>query len=263
MELIGLPDYPGCVKQGFEAPTRLPDGRLGYLVRCGRNPKSALQALYMMAYDLQTGEATPVLEYPLPSQHISIAGYSWNPHMTRGITDDHNGFAEEIYLIMPDHWEPLPLKFSRAITAVWSPNGEQIAFWGAAEQHVYWAGKAEATFDLYLMDPNRTDSSEVLVLLRGFRHPYSMSWSPDSRWLVFAASSGRGRQDGLWLVDVADVADVANAKLYLLAPGRFVRPIWSPDGQKIASIQLTDDASIKDLVGVEVGAFLQMLSSDE
>ncbi|BCX05927.1 MAG: hypothetical protein KatS3mg053_3865 [Candidatus Roseilinea sp.] len=156
--MLSLPDQAGCDRNGFEDPARLPDGRLGYILRCGPTGEFR-DVLYMMAYNLDTEQVTPLLSYPLPSPLVGTGGYSWNPEMTRGITSDGNGrtLYEQLYWIEPDHWESLDIGFPQAYGAAWSPDGQQIAFFGAPEQGLEGIDRLDAVYNLYLMKPDGTD----------------------------------------------------------------------------------------------------------
>src|SRR6266511_3513963 len=44
-EQLQLADHPGCDRQGVEAPARLPNGQLGFIVRCFPAKDSALAKL--------------------------------------------------------------------------------------------------------------------------------------------------------------------------------------------------------------------------
>ena len=254
LEMLRLPDYPGCEHNGFEAPVRMPDGRLAYIVRC-LPPGVYVWQLYMMAFDPQTEHVTPLLSYTLPSRQVGSGGYSWNPDMSRGITSDGNGagLSEQLYWITPDHWEPLDVGLPQALGSDWSPDGTKIAFVGAPEQGLEGVGRADAVFNLYLMKP---DGSDRHSLLTGFRYPSPVSWSRDSHWIVFNATFGRLlTQTGLWLVDVD------TGKRFLIAPGYFSTPAWSPDGSQLVSLQTTGSYpnDHTKLVILDIGKLLERL----
>jgi len=233
MKMLPLPDYPGCNFNNFQAPTSLADGRLGYIVRCA-SPNEYFDPLYMMAYDVQTGQVAPLLSYSLPARLVGTGGYSWNPEMTRGITSDGNGrtLYEQLYWIEPDRWEPLDVGFPQAYGASWSPDGQQIAFFGAPEQGLEGIDRLDAVYNLYLMKPDGTD---IRPLVRGFRYPDRPVWSPDNRWLVFSARFGNIiPQTGLWLIEVATGAR------RLIVEGDYGWAAWSPDGQRLVVVDSGD-----------------------
>lgn len=249
---LSLPDQAGCDRNGFEAPTHLPDGRLGYILRCGPTGEFR-DVLYMMAYDPNTEQTAPLLSYPLPSPVPGTGGYSWNPEMTRGITSDGNGYSlyEQLYWIEPDRWEPLDVGFPQAYGASWSPDGQQIAFFGAPEQGLEGIDRLDAVYNLYLMQPDGTD---VRPLVEGFRYPDRPAWSPDGRWLVFSATFGNLiKQKGLWLVEVA------TGDRRLIVAGHYGWAAWSPDGRRLVAVDSTDYAEKRQsrLVIIEIAPLLK------
>jgi hypothetical protein len=250
--VLSLPDQAGCDRNGFEVPTRLPDGRLGYILRCGPTGEFR-DVLYMMTYNLKTEQTTPLLSYPLPSPVLGTGGYSWNPEMTRGITSDGNGYTlyEQLYWIELDRWEPLDVGFPQAYGASWSPDGQQIAFFGAPEQGLEGIDRLDAVYHLYLMKPDGTD---IRPLVRGFRYPDRPVWSPDNRWLVFSARFGNIIQrKGLWLIEVA------TGTRRLIVEGDYVFAAWSPDGQRLVVVDSGDyeEKSHTRLVLIEMAPLLK------
>jgi Tol biopolymer transport system component len=229
-EVLALPNRSDCERQGFEAPTRLSNGNLGYVVRC-LLPNERVEQLFMMSYDFRRKVTASLLSYPLPSSQIGTGGFSWNPKMTRGITSDGvgRGLSEQLYWITPERSEKLLLGFPQAFSASWSPNGERIAFVAANEQGLSGQGRINAVFNLYLM---QTDTTNLRALVSGFRNPYSISWSPNNKWIVFPAMFGNVlKEEGLWLVNV----DTGERRK--LINGSFSASAWSPKGDQLAVIR--------------------------
>ena len=248
-EQLRLPDHTGCDQQGVEAPSRLPDNRLGYLVRCGQSV-AFNDKLYLMAYDMHTGQPASLLPYALPSQQVGTGGYSWNPTMTRGITSDGNGrgLYEQLYWLHPDHSETLDVGMPQAFAATWSPDGSQIAFLGAPEQGLSGVARADAAFDLYLMHP---DETQPRALLQSMHFVASMAWSSDSRWIVLPASMTAAQDDqGLWLIDIT------TGNYQQIVKGEFAAPVFSPDGQHLAAIRVTGEYpnTKEEIVIIDIGA---------
>jgi hypothetical protein len=230
-EQLAIPDLPRCHRQGFNSPARLPDNRLGYLVYCFPLADSALADIQMMAYDLHTDIISALLPYALPSQQVGTGGYSWNPTMTRGITSDGNGrgLSEQLYWLNPTRPESFDVQHPQAFAATWAPDGTQIAFLGAPEQGLTGVARADAFFNLYLMQP---DGSQIRSVIEQLHSVASMAWSPNSRWIVLPASLTSQRNDkGLLLVEAA------TGTYRQIAQGDFAAPAWSPDGHKLAVLQ--------------------------
>lgn len=228
---LPLPEREGCHRQGFEAPTRLPDGRLGYIVRCFSSARSALSDLYMMAHDLRTGITEQLLRYPLPSSQVGTGGYVWNPAMTRGITSDGNGrgLDDQLYWFTPDQWQKLDVGLPQAFGPSWSPDGKAVAFLGAPEQGRSGVARIESLFNVYLMDVDGTGARPVS---HGFRYVATTDWSPDGRWLALHGAVGSVPQErGLWLIEIA------TGQRRMVARGEFGVPRWSPDGTQMAVIR--------------------------
>jgi TolB protein len=102
----------------------------------------------------------------------------------------------------------------------WSPNGKQIAF----TRH------QEGFMQIYLMD---ADGSNIIQLTNGegnywFDVNGFTPWSPDSRKLIFGHSKEKGDYR-LYSMD----ADGKNKKMLMNEPGVYLRPSWSPDGERI------------------------------
>lgn len=251
-EQLRTPDHAGCEQQGVEASSRLPDNRLGYLVRCGQ-PNMFDTKLYMMAYDLQTARTTSLIPYALPSTQVGTGGYSWNPTMTRGITSDGEGrgLYEQLYWLNPDRSESLDVGMPQAFAATWSPDGAQIAFLGAPEQGLSGVARADAAFDLYLMNP---DGTQQRALIQSMHFVASMAWSADSRWIALPASLTTRRADaGLWMVDVT------TGNYQQIVKGDFGAPVFSPDGRQLAAIRSTGEYpnTKEEIVIVDIGSLPQ------
>jgi hypothetical protein len=241
-----IPDFPGCQQNAFVAPTRLPNGELGYLVRC-LTPIGNSE-VHMMAYQLVTRQTMPLLNYPIDA--TAIGDYSWNPKMTRGITSSANVLQAHLFWFTRDHSETLDLGFPQALNPNWSPNDNQIAFLAAPEQGLTSTRRLDALFNLYLMD---TDGASVRPLVQGFQDATTVAWSPDSQWLILQATfKNRFAEQGLWLVNVA------TGQRTLLVHGDFTGVEWSPKGHQLAALQASETVQDQPrrVVIIDISPFL-------
>lgn len=244
---IDLPDYPNCVRSGFFSPSRLPDGRLGYVLQC-RLPEDQFKSqaewiregsrLHMMAYDPETGQVEELLNTPMQSALVGTGGFSWNPQMTRGIMGvDSRILFEQLSWFTPDEWTKVDLGFAQAYGGAWSPDGATIAFLGAEEQGRDGIARLDSRFDLYLMDGVGEKylmdgvGENLRLLAEDIVGASGLDWSPDGRWIVTDGRFTRfSHPDGIWLIDVLTGAR------YLIGGGRYSGPTWSPDGRRIVAL---------------------------
>ena len=67
------------------------------------------------------------------------------------------------------------------------------------------------------------------ITLPGMSFPYTPSWSPDSRKILFTDVALK-----LWVVDVASGAVKKYDGDMFMVPERTMNPVWSPDSKWIA-----------------------------
>jgi hypothetical protein len=254
MQMLPLPEHPGCFNTNFRAPLRLYDGRLAYVAQCYETPDSTFDLNYMMTYDLQTGEVSKLRKDALPEPRLGVTPYTWNPEVTRGVVGNGNGLSEGLYWITRDGWQPLPLLLGRAFLPAWSPDGERIAFWGVPEPGVHDINRAKVDLNLYMMDP----TGQVLgTEVEGFKYPFDMSWSADSRHIAFIA--GEGSSEGIWLLKVG------SKKARLIARGDYSAVDWSPDGKELIAIVVPDpDRAYRQrrLVKIDVQTLIEPIDTE-
>jgi tricorn protease len=95
----------------------------------------------------------------------------------------------------------------------WSPDGERIAY-----RHGHAA--------LAVMD---ADGDDREILYEGWDAP-RFSWSPDSRWLAYAAATGPAFNTDVWLVP-ADGGEAVNVSQH---PDYDYGPVWNESGSMLA-----------------------------
>jgi hypothetical protein len=130
----------------------------------------------------------------------------------------------------------------------WSPDGSEIAFF-AAPSAIGLDGpdRGSAPAGLYVMTPDATSASEILpdvVVPRG------LAWSPDGRFLAFG-----GERDGR---KATFILERATGDVRTIHDRRFDWVAWSPDGMRIAGLQIVDLAEplANEIVIVDVAAQL-------
>ena len=95
----------------------------------------------------------------------------------------------------------------------WSPTGDKVAF-------------VKGRGDLWIMDP---DGQNAHRLLAHWNHP-TYQWSPDGKWLTYAAYDDDFNRD-VWVLPVDGSRAPVNLSCH---PNIDDNPTWSPDGRIIA-----------------------------
>jgi hypothetical protein len=228
---IELPDHLSCGPQGqngFEAPSRLPDGRMGYVVGCRTDPSVFEISRFVMALDSKTGEVEQLLDYPLPIFSVGTGGIVWNPAMNLAIMGNGRSFIDEqLSWYTKAGTEPIDVGLAQAYGPSWSPEGDQVAFIGSKEEG---SPLTYSNLGLYIMN---AEGKVVRLVLEGFHDASGVAWSPQGRWLAFPAAFGEREEEryGLWLFDL-ELGLVRQ-----IAEGSFGSVSWSEDGQRIAVVQ--------------------------
>ena len=138
-----------------------------------------------------------------------------------------------------------------------SPDGRRVVFISDRGSDLYsffdvWLASAEdGEIEARLVKTGRSADFESIRFLNA-----SAAWSPDGRFIVFAAKDG-GR-DALYVLDVERRQTVRKIKLDLDA---VLNPTFSPDGERIAFAGM--EGGISDLYVVDVsGENFQQLTDD-
>lgn len=255
---LNLPDDDRCLRGGYYwAPSLLPDGRLGFLEQCV-SPGTGPDAMFMVAYDLESGETEQLVQASLPlSSAVYGTQYVWNPSMTLGLADNW-GDAASIYWISPDGVEFPDITISEKYDGeqrnwnlrdnegamndpnkvadvgmsrfpAWSPDGDLIAFMATVGPiGLEYAPRHNVSWNLYLMDPELRQPERALA---DIWNPFTLKFSPDGKWLLLGGQQGQWGDYGLWLVHVETREMTFIGKI--LDP----RVAWAPDGQRIAYFQ--------------------------
>jgi WD40 repeat protein len=199
-----------------------------------------------MSYDMRNGEVEQLLDYPTPIPAVGTGGYAWDPGMTRMIMGNGHAYIDEqLMWFTRAKWEMIDVGLPLAYAPAWSPDGNLIAFIGSRQSGTPTRGP---TYHLFLMD---SDAKNIRVLSEGYEEAVGLGWSPDGRWLAFSgAPEGRW---GLWLLDPG------SGERRLSVEGAYDVPRWSPDGQRIVSVQFepAGDPQNNRIVIIDVGPALQ------
>ena len=236
---LNLVSWDKCLNSAELFPARLPNGSLGYVFQCQAEPFVHGEQ-FLMEYDQSSGTNSQLLEYPLPAIGTGRLAQSWNPDMTVGLSSYGPRFlTEKLYSFTKDGWEILDLPFPLSFAPAWSPDGTQVAFF-AAEREGSIRGPANRYY-LYTMAPTTLEYRKLVNT--AFYKVVGVQWSPDGRWLAFAGQrrpTPLTRREGLWLVN-ADTRE-----FYQIAVGEYTITSWSPDGNYLVSLQISDPRQLSN-----------------
>jgi WD40-like Beta Propeller Repeat len=248
---IDLPDDPSCPLILDTSPTRLTDGRLAEARYC-IGPTGPAFTAHVFSLDGTFGPELGDLQRNNPTQ------ISFNPDATRGVFGVSSLICAGIGFFGPVGVSPMPpMQIGRGGQAFrlsdtlagsdcgqtgnaddpdWSPDGKAIAFL-ASSSAVGSSSRSDDPYDLDLAPAAEllagNAQTSVRTILAGIASPTGMRWSPDGQWLVVAGYvSGHG--PGTWLVRASD------GRLKEVSAVELRTPSWSPDGTRIAGIDLLD-----------------------
>lgn len=127
------------------------------------------------------------------------------------IYDGQRGLAKRFTAVSTD-----------AVSAIWSPGGDRIAF----------SSGGESALDIYVKNVNGIGSEKLLFEQKGVQQP--LDWSPDGSKIVYEDfSPGRLANRQLWVLSLAGKPEGAPL---LRTPFSASAARYSPDGEWIAFV---------------------------
>jgi TolB protein len=167
-----------------------------------------------LAYTAEEGDRLSLRCFDLTTQRdIRVApgsSPSWSPDGKHLVFGDVRDGVSRLYLIAPNGTDEVRLTRGPgyAWAPAWSPEGGRIAYFTSRDNQV----------DLWLFGVEQK-TKRLLACVEG---PWgaAASWSPDGKWLTFAAGPA-SRQ-------VVYVVDVQGRGLSKLAAGGACYPVWQP-----------------------------------
>lgn len=219
-----------CRFSQFYEPKRIKENVISYIRLC--KLLNIFGEQHVLTWNVETRKSELLRPYVLPDSYLRT---SFAPDLSRGIAGEDTGIEESLYWLNPNEAEQLDLGFSRATLPAWSPDNQQIVFFGnkalGNSPGPGWAGKP---YDLWSM-PAKCDTLEggcknhLTQIVTNIFDQTAVNWSPDSRWIVFDGDL-QNRGKGLWL------RDMETKEIIQIQRGAFRNPSFSSDGKQIIAI---------------------------
>ncbi|MEM7113647.1 MAG: PA14 domain-containing protein [Chloroflexota bacterium] len=198
------------------APTHLPDPQT--LATATAKPRIAFTS-----YRSTSGEIH--LMDPDGNNIVQITGHGLNPNSNPTWSPDgsqiiyqgnHDFSGENLYRIDANGSNVVQLTSGiSAGGAKWAPNGDHIAF----------AGSANGSSDIYIIDP---DGNDMTQLTNTTAIEHSPDWSINNKQLVFISNQDGDQEVYTMNRDGSDIQQLT------FNTDRETGPAWSPDNKKIA-----------------------------
>ncbi|HEV8488408.1 MAG TPA: hypothetical protein VGQ58_01330 [Candidatus Limnocylindrales bacterium] len=248
-----------CWRDETWRPTELPDGRLGFVRECYPKRLEGVDFAYheieLAAFDPATGDVDMLADLGdvwLGHIRLILYEFAWDVTQARGVAYFGNRICDALVGVDGSGVHPLEAQLdhgtdrvradamfhaecedtARVRHAALSADG-RLAF-GVSPSSVGRDGMArlDEPFELYFSDIDLAGPVRTPMRLEDVG---PILWSPDSRWLLFAASI-RGRTAQTWLYDTerSRVIGISSDRL---------SAAWSPDRRSIMAI--------RDIAGTE------------
>lgn len=233
LSMLSLPveEQQQCSVTFFGSPVVLADGRLAFERECHKLGLEAVDRR-ILTWDPETEKAELLYEYEVPAGN---AAFTLAPDLSRGLLSSQTGIEDKLFWLDPQSSIEFDVGLVRANTPTWSPNGEEIAFFGnqslRGSPGPDWASQP---YNLWLI-PSNCDTQALdctksrELLLTDIYFPSNVQFSPNGKWLVFDGDL-QGRGKGIWLFQI----DTKTVTQILM--GDYIRPTWSPNGQFLVVI---------------------------
>ena len=126
---------------------------------------------------------------------------------------------------------------------VWSPDGSKLAFVSSGALDGSNSANNQSTPNVWVINANGSGNHPLtkLTTAGGMVDPFDLSWSPDGNKIAFASFRALDGSDAvnpnltrnIWIVN-ADGSGARPMTKNTAVVAHSVRPIWSPDGSRIA-----------------------------